>query len=59
MLWSKKTQAAQLLSVYIRALELQLLSPGAAPAEACVPQSLCSAPGEATAVRSLHTMTAE
>ena len=58
MLWSNQTRV-QLLDLCSRAHELQLLNPRATTTEACMPQSLCSAVGEATTMRSPWPSTRE
>ena len=51
---STKARAPKLPSLCSRAGGLQLLSPHATMTDAFMPQSLCSATGEATATRSPH-----
>ena len=55
MPWRNSAHAPQLLRLWSRTWELQLLSPGAATGEGHAPLSLSSATREATAMQSLHT----
>ena len=57
MPWRNSAHAPQLLKLWSRTSELQLLSPGAANGEVHAPLSLSSATREATAMQSLHTAT--
>ena len=59
MLQGSQAPVPQLLSPCAGAKEPQLLSPHAATLEAHTPWSLCSAPREATTMRSPNTATRE